>query len=95
MKKLLTILKNYKEKKCTTWIGHAIQMLIFHHATRFLFFAALAVIGGIGWQIFAGKVLIFRYLLYVGGAYLILFAAILLIYAFIINPINSKKNAGV
>jgi hypothetical protein len=91
MKKFLEIIKKYKERNCKTFFGTALQMLIFHHITRLIFFMILAITGALGIQYGDSSAVIWNILFYSGLIYLAIFALFVIIFVCIINPIRSLK----
>lgn len=83
----MNFLQRYKQRDCKTWIGKAIQMLVFHNLTRLMFFISITLIGGIGLGSFNFGELFWTILLVTGLTYTVGFSLLSIIYAWIINPI--------
>lgn len=82
-------LKKWLYKKQTTeyksWWAKAIQLIIFHNLSRYIFFAFFAIIGAIGTN-FAFIETISNYIMLFGLIGLVIQGSIFIIYAWIINP---------
>jgi fatty-acid desaturase len=91
MKKIKAIIQNYKNKKCKTWIGKALQIVIFDNLIRLAFFTSIALLGSIGLGIIESDALIWHILFNIGWIYIVAFVIVGVLYAWGINPFKRKK----
>jgi hypothetical protein len=87
----MKFLEKYKSKKCKTWFGKIIQRFVFDKLTKLVFFTLLAITSIVGVYFSQESFIIWDILFLTSIAYLTIFGIILIAYAWIINPINSKK----